>query len=214
MLPLIAATARLEQIDYLRRLGQLTQYATKDLQTSLDKLTKKETDFYQTYRPEAKVLNRLKRAEKAILYNMFLNGEAIDLFQRDVKFFHDDIYRQIATYLLEIYQSDPPDHQALINHISLSNAKDQQVIINTIAELMSEKNLPKADNHQLHDYLNTLKEERDKLVKAHHIKTSIAGKSDNEQARIIKELHKQVNPEQKGESSDESKQEIDEEIKR
>jgi phosphate transport system permease protein len=65
-------------------------------------------------------------------------------------------------------------------------------IINTIAELMSEKNLPKADNHQLHDYLNTLKEERDKLVKAHHIKTSIAGKSDNEQARIIKELHKQV----------------------
>jgi hypothetical protein len=204
MLPLIAATPPLEQIDYLRRLGQLTQYATKDLQSSLGKLSKKETDFFQTYRPEAKVLNRLKRAEKAILYNMFLSGEAIDLFQRDVKFFHDDIYRQIATYLIEIYQSDPPDHQALINHISMSDAKDQQVIINTIAELMSEKNLPKADNHQLHDYLNTLKEERDKLVKAHQIKSSIAGKPDTEQARIIKELHKQVKPEQKGENDNET----------
>jgi len=213
MLPLIAVTPALEQIDYLRRLGQLTQYATKDLQTSLDKLTKKETDFFQTYRPEAKVLNRLKRAEKAILYNMFLSGEAIDLFQRDVKFFHDDIYRQIATYLLEIYQSDPPDHQALINHISMSDTKDQQAIINTIAELMSEKNLPKADHHQLHDYLNTLKEERDKLVKAHHIKTSIAGKPDNEQARIIKELHKQVKPEQKGETTDEETEEVDDKTK-
>jgi hypothetical protein len=213
MLPLIAATPALEQVDYLRRLGQLTQYATKDLQTSLDKLTKKETDFFQTYRPEAKVLNRLKRAEKAILYNMFLSGEAIDLFQRDVKFFHDDIYRQIATYLLEIYQSDPPDHQALINHISMSDAKDQQAIINTIAELMSEKNLPKADNHQLHDYLNTLKEERDKLVKAHHIKTSIAGKPDSEQARIIKELHKQGKPEQKGETNDEEIEETNDETK-
>jgi DNA primase len=213
MLPLIAATPPLEQIDYLRRLGQLTQYATKDLQSSLGKLSKKETDFFQTYRPEAKVLNRLKRAEKAILYNMFLSGEAIDLFQRDVKFFHDDIYRQIATYLIEIYQSDPPDHQALINHISMSDAKDQQVIINTIAELMSEKNLPKADNHQLHDYLNTLKEERDKLVKAHQIKSSIAGKPDTEQARIIKELHKQVKPEQKGEIDNEENEEIDDETK-
>jgi DNA primase len=213
MLPLIVVTPPLEQIDYLRRLGQLTQYATKDLQTSLNKLAKKETDFFQTYRPEAKVLNRLKRAEKAILYNMFLSGEAIDIFQRDVKFFHDDIYRQIAMYLIEIYQSDPPDHQALINHISMSDAKDQQVIINTIAELMSEKNLPKADNHQLHDYLNTLKEERDKLVKAHHIKSSIAGKPDTEQARIIKELHKQVKPEQKGEIANEETEEKDDETK-
>jgi DNA primase len=213
MLPLIAATPSLEQVDYLRRLGQVSQYSTKDLQRSMDNLAKKETDYFETYRPEVKVLNRLKRAEKAILYNMFLSGEAIDLFQRDVKFFHDDVYRQIATYLLEIYQSDPPDHQALINHISLSETKDQQIIINTIAELMSEKNLPKADNHQLHDYLNTLKEERDKLVKAHHIKASIAGKPENEQARIIKELHKQGKPEQKGEINDERNQETDEETK-
>jgi hypothetical protein len=155
----------------------------------------------------------LKRAEKAILYNMFISGEAIDLFQRDVKYFHDDIYRQIATYLLEIYQSDPPDHQALINHISMSDAKDQQVIINTIAELMSEKNLPKADNHQLHDYLNTLKEERDKLIKAHHIKASIAGKPDNEQARIIKELNKQGKPEKKGELNDEEIEKNNDETK-
>ena len=95
----------------------------------------------------------------------------------------------------------------------MSDAKDQQAIINTIAELMSEKNLPKADNHQLHDYLNTLKEERDKLVKAHHIKTSIAGKPDSEQARIIKELHKQGKPEQKGETNDEENEETNDETK-
>jgi hypothetical protein len=69
------------------------------------------------------------------------------------------------------------------------------------------------DHHQLHDYLNTLKEERDKLVKAHHIKTSIAGKPDNEQARIIKELHKQVKPEQKGETTDEETEEVDDKTK-
>jgi hypothetical protein len=70
-----------------------------------------------------------------------------------------------------------------------------------------------ADNHQLHDYLNTLKEERDKLVKAHHIKTSIAGKPDSEQARIIKELHKQGKPEQKGEINDEENEETNDETK-
>jgi DNA primase len=215
MLPLIAATTELEQIDYLKRLGQLTQFALKDLQTSLSTLSKKELNYFETYRPEAKLLNRLKRAEKAILYNMFLSGDAVALYQQDVKFFHDDIYRQIATYFIEIYQrdredhpdgvSDPPNHQALINHISLTESKDQQRVINTIAELMSEKNLPKADKNQLLDYLNTIKEEREKLIKAHHIQASIAGKPEHEQARIIKELNKQGKPElNKGEKDDEN----------
>jgi DNA primase len=215
MLPLIAATTELEQIDYLKRLGQLTQFAMKDLQTTLSNVSKKELNYFETYRPEAKLLNRLKRAEKAILYNMFLSGDAVALYQKDVKFFHDDIYRQIATYFIEIYQrdredhpegvSDPPNHQALINHISLTESKDQQRVINTIAELMSEKNLPKADKNQLLDYLNTIKEEREKLIKAHHIQASIAGKPEHEQARIIKELNKQGKPEStKGEKDDEN----------
>ncbi len=194
MLPLIANTPELEQIDYLKRLGQLTNFALKDLQTSLKAIQTQQQDFFEAYRPEAKVLNRLKRAEKAILFNMFQSQDAINLYQEDVKFFHDDIYRQIAHYFMEIYQSDPPDHQSLINHVSLSGGKDQQKVINTIAELMSEKNLPKADKQQLLDYLKTLNEERDKLVKNHQLNVSIAGKSASEQARIIKELHKQANP--------------------
>ena len=195
MLPLIATAPELEQIDYLKRLGQLTNYALKDLQSSLKAIQTQTQDYFEAYRPEAKVLNRLKRAEKAILFNMFQSQDAINLYQANVKFFHDDIYRQIANYFMEIYQSDPPDHQSLINHISLSGGKDQQKIINTIAELMSEKNLPKADKQQLLDYLKTLNEERDKLVKTHQLNVSIAGKSEPEQARIIKELHKQANPE-------------------
>jgi DNA primase len=195
MLPLIATAPELEQIDYLKRLGQLTNYALKDLQSSLKAIQTQTQDYFEEYRPEAKVLNRLKRAEKAILFNMFQSQDAINLYQANVKFFHDDIYRQIANYFMEIYQSDPPDHQSLINHISLSGGKDQQKIINTIAELMSEKNLPKADKQQLLDYLKTLNEERDKLVKTHQLNVSIAGKSEPEQARIIKELHKQANPE-------------------
>jgi DNA primase len=195
MLPLIAISPELEQIDYLKRLGQLTNYALKDLQSSLKAIQTQTQDYFEEYRPEAKVLNRLKRAEKAILFNMFQSQDAINLYQANVKFFHDDIYRQIANYFMEIYQSDPPDHQSLINHISLSGSKDQQKIINTIAELMSEKNLPKADKQQLLDYLKTLNEERDKLVKTHQLNVSIAGKSETEQARIIKELHKQANPE-------------------
>jgi hypothetical protein len=191
MLPLIASAPALEQIDYLKRLGQLTQYAVKDLQASLTQLQKQEPDYFATYRPEAKVLTRLKRAEKALLYNMFHSQDAIALYQQDIKFFHDDMYRQIATYLLEIYQSDPPDHQTLMNHISMQGGKDQQRILNTIADLMSEKNLPVADKRQLLDYLNTLNEERDKLVKAHKLQASIAGKPELEQARIIKALHKQ-----------------------
>lgn len=208
MLPLIAASPELEQIDYLKRLGHLTNFALKDLQTSLKAQQSQEQNYFETYRPETKVLNRLKRAEKAILFNMFQSQEAIDLYQANVKFFHDDIYRQIANYFMEIYQSDPPDFQTLINHISLSGGKDQQKIINTIAELMSEKNLPKADKQQLLDYLKTLNEERDKLVKNHQLNASIAGKSAAEQARIIKELHKQARPElTQGEEENENEEE-------
>ncbi|MFZ9139767.1 MAG: hypothetical protein ACO207_04925, partial [Bacilli bacterium] len=91
---------------------------------------------------------------------------------------------------------------------SLSGCKDQQKIINTIAELMSEKNLPKADKQQLLDYLKTLNEERDKLVKNHQLNASIAGKSAAEQARIIKELHKQARPElTQGEEENENEEE-------
>jgi hypothetical protein len=89
----------------------------------------------------------------------------------------------------------------------LSGGKDQQKIINTIAELMSEKNLPKADKQQLLDYLKALNEERDKLVKTHQLNVSIAGKSAPEQARIIKELHKKANPElTKGENENENEE--------
>ncbi len=207
MLPLIAIAPELEQIDYLKRLGQLTNYALKDLQSSLKSIQTQQQDYFEEYRPEIKVLNRLKRAEKAILFNMFQSQDAIDLYQAEVKFFHDDIYRQIANYFMEVYQSDPPDHQSLINHISLSGGKDQQKIINTIAELMSEKNLPKADKQQLLDYLKALNEERDKLVKTHQLNVSIAGKSAPEQARIIKELHKKANPElTKGENENENEE--------
>ena len=207
MLPLIAISPELEQIDYLKRLGQLTNYALKDLQSSLKSIQTQQQDYFEEYRPEIKVLNRLKRAEKAILFNMFQSQDAIDLYQAEVKFFHDDIYRQIANYFMEVYQSDPPDHQSLINHISLIGGKDQQKIINTIAELMSEKNLPKADKQQLLDYLKALNEERDKLVKTHQLNVSIAGKSAPEQARIIKELHKKANPElTKGENENENEE--------
>jgi DNA primase len=207
MLPLIANTPALEQTDYLKRLGQITNFALKDLQSSLQSIQTSDENYFDTYRPEAKVLTRLKRAEKAILFNMFQSQDAIAIYQADVKFFHDDIYRQIANYFMEIYQSDPPDHQSLINHISLTGGKDQQKIINTIAELMSEKNLPRADKQQLLDYLKTLNEERDKLVKTHQMKVSIAGKSEPEQARIIKELHKQAKPElNQGENQDENQE--------
>lgn len=211
ILPLIATMPDLEQIDYLKRLGQLTQFAVKDLQKSLTLIQKKEENYFQTYRPETLVLNRLKRAEKAILFNMFINPLAIELFQKEVKFFHDDIFRQIAIYLLEVYQNDPPDHQTLINHISLTQPKDQHQIINTIASLMTEKNLPKADKEQLLDYLNTLKEEREKLIQEHHIQASIAGKPDLEQARIIKEFHKQTQQKnQKGEDNETKQEKSDE----
>lgn len=203
MLPLIAQTKPLAQIDYLKRLGQVTGFALKDLQQSMQQVGQADSDYYQTYRPEAKVITRLHRAEKALLYNMFLSQEAITIYQDKIQYFHDDLYRQIAAYLLEVYQHDPPDHQSLINHISMQAPKDQKRLIDTIAELMSEKNLPKADHDQLLDYLQTLTHEREKLVKAHQIKASIAGKSAPEQARIIKELHKlQVNPD-KGANQDE-----------
>jgi DNA primase len=217
MLPMIADAKPLAQIDYLKKLGQLTNYALKDLQNSLQQLQQKDTNYYSVYRPEAKVMNRLQRAEKALLYNMFLSQDAIAMYQNKVQFFHDDLYRQIAAYLLEVYQHDPPDHQTLINHISLQNPKDQKRLIDTIASFMSEKNLPKADHQQLLDYLKTLQEERDKILKQHQIKASIEGKSETEQARIIKELHKQpVLLEPKGatideETSEENREETSEE---
>lgn len=204
ILPMVADTKPLEQIDYLKKLGQITGFALKDLQQSLSQFQKQSPDYFSLYRPEAKVMTRLQRAEKALLYNMFLSSEAIMIYQQNIQFFHDDLYRQIAAYLLEVYQHDPPDHQAIINHISLQNPKDQKRLIDTIASFMSEKNLPKADHQQLLDYLQTLNQEREKLLKAHQIKASIAGKSEAEQARIIKELHKQsANPGQKGATIDE-----------
>jgi hypothetical protein len=75
---------------------------------------------------------------------------------------------------------------------------------------MSEKNLPRADLAQLHDYLNTLETERDKLVKAHQLKASLAGKSESEQARIIKALQPTQTLEGEETTHEETTKEIDE----
>jgi DNA primase len=190
LLPLIAGTPSLEQIDYLKKLGHLTGYPLQTLQELVSKYANREKpqDYFGLYRPETKVIPKLQRAEKAILFNMLINPEAVTFYQQKVQHFYTDIYRKIAEFVIDYQKDKIPTMYDLINEISLQASAQSQSLIDTVTQLMTTKEFPIATPEQLQDYLSTIQSEKEKLATKQKILSGIAGKDESDAARLILQI--------------------------
>jgi DNA primase len=201
MIPLIAGTPQVEQLDYLMKIGEITGYPLSVLQQMTKKFQEKSgrEDFFERYRPESKVIPKLQQAEKAILYNMLHSQEAIGFYQQHVQFFYTEVYRKIASFLIDYDDDKPPTIADLINDISVKAPDSSQTLIDELTLIQSSKEFPLGTVKDLEEYLSTIKVEKAKYSEKQKIFHGISGKDVREQARLIHQIkgkHHEVHDEE------------------
>lgn len=190
VLPYLVNAPELEQIDYLKRLADKTGYPTKTLQAQLAKLKPRANhdDVFQKLRPEKEVITRLKRAEKAMLFNMLMNPEAVNFYKTNIQTFTDQVYRHLAEFLIAHTRDQSPELNELILAISASNHDQALTLIQTLTDVSEDTSQPRGSEQSFQEWLKTMQEEKKKMRNQKQIEAGRIGKSPQEQAKLIQQF--------------------------
>lgn len=197
-LPILSSiNSQLDFENYLRKLSSVTGYEVEALRkvvakskNSPDESTTKK--IIDEYHPERKVLRRLELAERELLYQMLTNPAAVDYYEQNINGFYDEVYRQIANFLVD-YAKKNPDFSMfeLTGAVELSNLDDKEKIIEEMTKLLLEKTHPiNCDQDLLNSLGNSIKEEKEKIFEKDILENSLEGKDPLTQARLIAEFNR------------------------
>ncbi len=200
-IPILSSISdNMERTTYIYRLSKITGFEAKSIEDSLKdyKERSKEAplsadEVYRSYKPEKKYLRKLELTEKEMLYQMLNNKEAVKFYEENVVGFYNDIYRDIATFLIDFYEThDDVDFNSIVDFIQMSDIQDKDELVNELTSLYMEKDRPKAEctPELLNDYLNTMNEEKVKIHEKDTLTNSIAGKDELEKSRIYNDFQK------------------------
>lgn len=150
---------------------------------------------FKDFHPERKVLKRYAMAERAILYQMLNNGEAVQYFEENLDYFYDEVYQHIANYIIEYYEeSGKVDKNVIIAMIDQSdNEEEATVLRNNAIEIITEDHHPEYSLSVMDDLKKVVNEEKIKLNKKMTLENALKGKTPQEQARIIDEMSHKKN---------------------
>ena len=221
VLPYLVHAPELEQMDYLKRLADKTGYPTKTLQMQLAKLKPPSSheDVYLKLRPEKAVITRLKRAEKAMLFNMLINPEAVNFYKTTIQSFTDQLYRHLAEFLVARTQDTSPELSELIATISASNHEQALTLIQILTDVSEDPSQPRGSEHSFQEWYKTMQDEKKKMRHQKQIEAGRIGKTPQEQAKLIQQFsqthqeelndgQKQTQSNSQGERNDENKETI------
>lgn len=197
-LPVIASLkSQLEKDDYIYKLEQATNFSAQAIRNLLKEYVARQNrnepnfnvniDIEPTADVErvSKQYRRLALAEYSVLKQMFLDKQAIEFYEKNIKYFNDENYRQIANFMIERKDKDEPISTSdIINDIQsaeLPNNDRLIKILSSIAFSKSEKYSPKL----LEDYYKVILSERASIHDKTNLQMALEGKSPQEQARII-----------------------------
>lgn len=193
---------QLDYDNYLRKLSNITGYDIESIRKFMSDAKRKistestnESTINFDFHPEKKLLRKLGFAERELLYQMLHNKEAVDFYEKNVDGFYDDIYRQIANYLIEYGQHENNFSVAdLITMIETSDCKNKEKIINEISNLELEENhIKQCDEKLLNNLLDSINTEKNKVFENDLLENSLKGKDPLEQARIVAEFNRKKN---------------------
>lgn len=193
ILPYLVDTQDLERADYLKRLADITGFPSRRLEEALKKITPQQNEaaaLYPKLRPEKTILSKLKRAEKAMLFNMLINPEAVTFYKTNIPAFTDKLYRDIASFLIDLTGSSPPPLTELIHAISASDHEHAMQLIETLTSISEDPALPKGNQTSFEEWLATMEQEKKRLREERQIEVGRIGKSPGEQARLIQQFKK------------------------
>ena len=198
-LPMIASLeSNLEKEDYIYKLAEATGFSAQAIRNILKEYSNarkgKETpDYNVNAEIEIKVdtskvskeYRRLTLAEFAVLKQMFLDKEAIEFYEKNIKYFKDEQYRQIANFLIERASKDEEiKPELIISDIQIAELPNSDALVSVVNKIAFSKD-EKYSKVLLDDYYNVIIQERTKIHNKSTLQMALEGKSPQEQARLI-----------------------------
>ena len=122
---------------------------------------------------------------------MLNNKEAVQYYTDNLEYFFDEIYRNIANYIIEYSEAhDKINISNLISELSSSDMPNKDEMINEISSLSVETTHPQYSENTVADYTETIKKEMDSLYQRGNLEKAMEGKSEQEKARLINDYIK------------------------
>ncbi|MCR5185384.1 MAG: DNA primase [Bacilli bacterium] len=193
---LLRLKSQLDFDNYVHKLSIITGYdyeSIRDLvsrsRNKSEEETKKEVRIFH---PEAKLLKRLQIAERELLYQMLHNPEAVVFYEHNVNSFYDEIYRNIANFIIDYAQNHASFNVLdIISNIEQSESENKEQLLEEITALCFENTHPKHCSVELLDnLLSSIKEEKEKIFEKDMLEQSLKDKDELERARIYSEYNR------------------------
>jgi len=194
---LLEINSQLELDSYLRKLANVTGFEMDSIRELLKKA--KNNAIYDNpeqaivdFHPERKVLRRLELAERELLFQMLHDPKAIEFYESKVGTFYDDVYRQVANYVVDYNKiSDEVSVDRIMNSLEMSEIDNKDELINEIVGMSYE------DTHNdicsdelLENLLTSINEEKERIFEKDTLEQSLSGKDPLEKARIMAEYNR------------------------
>ncbi len=200
--------SKLEYEDYIYKLADVTGFNHNAIRDYLKDVKGKTTEtsssnyIFEEKPPQAlklaRELRRLTNAEKIVLEQMAQSKVAIDFYEKNIKYFTTEIYRQLANYFVE-YASKYSNIELsmVIDLIASSNPTNKKELLALVSSLPNRK----VDNGELTEILNdclkVIEEERSVAYEKSLLKKALEGKSQQERARLLDDYVKRTNKDNK-----------------
>ena len=130
--------------------------------------------------------------ERELLYQMLNNPEAVEFYEERVGMFYDEVYRQVANYIVDYAKEN--NNLSVINimtYLEANDAENKTELINELANIsLEETHNTKCSSELLENLLATINEEKDKIYEKDVLEQSLKNKDPLEKARIMAEYNR------------------------
>ena len=188
--------SQIELDTYIRKLSKITGFEVESIRELVMKSKMEPSasseEVVRHFHPERKVLKRLQIAEREYLYQMLNNSEAVELYESEIGGFYDEVYRQIALYIIEYVRNhDDIDYLGVLAMLEMSDIENKEELINELVQIISEKNHPdQCTKELLLNLIESIRQEKEDIFEDDALAEALEGKPPLEQARIYAEFNR------------------------
>ena len=197
---LLKLNSQLELDNYLRKLSKISGF---DVESIRSLVVRARTTYVQNeglssvkaaiqnFHPEREALQKLVTAERELLYQMSQNKAAVSFYEDKIGGFYDDVYRQIANFMIEYAEShEEMDANGLMTLVESSEVNNKDALVDDLTSLLMETHPSDCSEQLLSNLLDTINSEKSRITDEDILENSLEGKSELEQARIIADFRR------------------------
>ena len=191
---LVGINSQLELDSYLRKLANVTGFEMESIRELVKNAKDRQAyenpiDAIASFHPERKALRRLQLAERELLYQMINNSEAVAFYEENVGTFYDEVYRQVANFVIDYVKNNKDvSPVGILASLEMSDLDNKQELINELTTLSYEEtHNDECTEELLENLYNSITNEKERIFEKDTLEQSLNGKDPLEKARIMAE---------------------------